>query len=192
MVLQRREVGFTLIEILIVISIIAILASMTTGVVIMARQKANAAAVTSQVNDFAMALERFKSDEGYYPGKKYTDLEENAFPALFEALLGEPRSKGGKGGRSAPYLAKVSEDSIVVFDENEQMLRVATTTERYDPEEQKFILDRWGQPFWFRECKSKKAEDWMHNRHSFDVWSVGQDKENQTLLGEKKDDIGNW
>ena len=65
---QRRRSGFTLIEILIVISIIAILASLTTASVQYARVRAWTMATRAQVITIDAAIERYKDDEGRYPG----------------------------------------------------------------------------------------------------------------------------
>jgi prepilin-type N-terminal cleavage/methylation domain-containing protein len=197
---RKRETGFTLIEILIVISIVAILMSMVAGGVLLARKQATKTIAQNQIEQIGAALDRFNEDEGYFPGAEFKDPEDNAFPAVFEALMGEAKPKG-KGGRSAPYLDKIKEDDIRVMDVDAPGgHRAANSDERWDPDVKKYIQDPFGQLIWYRLNKGRKRESWMHNPLKFDLWSTGPDKENQTLLGEepeegeekKPDDIGNW
>ena len=105
--------------------------------------------------------------------------------------MGEPR-ESEKAGRSAPYLDVKLKD-VGVYDDDMEDYRTATEDERWDPEVEKYIFDPWGQPYWYRENKTK-SRDWeSKNRHKVDLWSTGLDKENQTLDGEENsDDIGNW
>ncbi|MBI4583643.1 MAG: prepilin-type N-terminal cleavage/methylation domain-containing protein [Planctomycetes bacterium] len=188
--------GFTLVEILIVISIIAILMTMIAGGVIYAKRRAEENTAQTQVNNFSAALDSFYSDEGYYPGSEVKDLEINALPRLFDALYSPPKSKGGKGGRSSPYV-EIKEKDILVKDPDmgEEAYRMATLEEINDPDVDKYVKDPWGMPLWYRENKSKKKEGTVHIMHrpnKADLWSTGRDKINQTLDGDNGDDIGNW
>ena len=191
---QRREHGFTLIEVLIVVSIIAVLASMITTGLIYARARAASAKTQSQVDQISNAIKRFHSDEGYYPGSK-VDPTDNAFPEAFNALLGERRPKG-PGGRNAPYLDNVKEADLVTFDEDTETYRAITPDERYDSDVRKYLIDGYATPLFYRENRSKDPDDveGMHNRYTFDIWSHGENKINDTLEEneEGNDDIGNW
>ena len=68
----------------------------------------------------------------------------------------------------------------------------------FDPEVDKYYLDPWSEPYFYRENKSKRTkEDWMLKRRGFDLWSVGPDGVNDACFGhpeedEEYDDIGNW
>ena len=112
---RKKAKGFTLIEILITISIIAILASLILGGVTIARKKAYTTLAANTVNSLYSNLKRYVQDTGKYPGAEYPDGE-NAFPALFEALFDE-RPPKGKGGPSAPYL-ELREKEVGVWDED--------------------------------------------------------------------------
>ena len=192
--------GFTLVEILIVISIIAILMSMVVGALSIARSKANEASARTMVQNLSSALDKFYEDESYYPGSK-VDPDINAFPQLFEALLGERKSKGGKGGRSAPYL-EVKEDQIVVIEDDTNpdniVYRKASPDERWDPDVEKFIRGPFGDVIWYRVNKNRERENYMHRPRKFDLWDLGPDRKNHTIPGsepegeEENDDIGNW
>lgn len=192
---RPRVQGFTLIEILIVVSIIAILMSLIVAGIQVARKKASETIAQNFVNALAQGLDHFYQDEGHFPGAEYAD-DENALPALYEALLGEKKPKG-KGGRSAPYV-DVKKENVRVFDQNQNEYRLPTFDEEGDPEVPKFITDPWGEPFWYRVNKGKERAEFRHNMHKTDIWSTGADRKNHNLpdkpegAEEKPDDLGNW
>jgi prepilin-type N-terminal cleavage/methylation domain-containing protein len=196
-VMRRRATsGFTLVEILIVISIISVLAGMVLVGVQHARTAANGALVKTTVSDMTNAVERYVQDEGEYPGMELdADAERNDFPILYTALFGEPRPRG-KGGRSAPY-TNPNEDNIAVYDESLSDYRTPDNAELYDEDVAKFIRDPWGEPYVYRANKGKRRadHDFMHNP-TVDIYSKGPDGIDQTALGEsadgENDDIGNW
>jgi len=189
---SRRQAGFTLVEILIVISIIAVLSGMVLVGVQHARAGANKAMAKTAISSMAAALDSFVQDEGEYPGMELdADSERNDFPLLFTALFGTPRPKGG-GGRNAPY-STVPEDNIWVYDDAIGDYRAAKRPERLDDDVEKFLMDPFGAPYVYRANKGKDlAEyDFMHNR-DFDLYSFGPDGLDQTQEGEDGDDFGNW
>jgi prepilin-type N-terminal cleavage/methylation domain-containing protein len=198
--------GFTLIEILIVISIIALLSSFVLVAVNQGRKGASEAITRTQVEQIAGAVERYFQDEATYPAMDLPTTErDNHFPALYDAILGEARPHG-KGGRSAPYI-RVKEDQIGVWDEDVEEYRLATREEIADQDTKKYMLDSWGNPYVYRCNKGRKKEAWMHNS-DYDVYSLGQngkddtgsvvvkgaEDEEEEETGEKRkdDDIGNW
>lgn len=61
--------GFTLIEILVVISIIALTTSLVLASLQTARKKAIASAVTSQVRQYLLAIELYRDTTGKYPSE---------------------------------------------------------------------------------------------------------------------------
>jgi prepilin-type N-terminal cleavage/methylation domain-containing protein len=187
-----RVSGFTLVEILIVISIISVLASMVLVGVQHARQGANIALAKTSVSDLTSALQRYVQDEGEYPGMALeADAQRNDFPLLFVALFGERRPKG-KGGRSAPYTSP-KEDDIVIYDDSLGAYRNPERHERFDEDVRKFLRDPWGEPFVYRanKGKSRAEHDFMKNANA-DIYSLGPDGIDQTSLGENGDDVGNW
>lgn len=61
--------GFTLIELMVVISIIALLSSIVLVALKDAREKAKTKAFRAEVNQFINALELYRTDNGKYPGE---------------------------------------------------------------------------------------------------------------------------
>lgn len=62
-----RRGGFTVVEILVAITVIAILAAMLIPVVGGAMRRANEFAIQSEMSQLDLAIEHFKSDNGFYP-----------------------------------------------------------------------------------------------------------------------------
>jgi prepilin-type N-terminal cleavage/methylation domain-containing protein len=183
--------GFTLIEILIVISIIALLASFVLVAVNRARETANEALATTDISSISQGLSAYVADEAEYPGIELKpDPERNDFHVLYEALFGERKPKG-KGGRGAPY-AQFKEDKVSVYDADTETYRKATREELRDPKVKKYLMDPWGNPYVYRCNKgSLEKEDWMHK--DADIYSLGPNEEDDTTaLSEENDDIGNW
>ena len=74
---RARAAGFTLVEMLVVIVIIGILASLTTVAVTAALDRAHETSIQTELNQIAAAFERYKNDYGsyppnYYPANPYT------------------------------------------------------------------------------------------------------------------------
>ena len=92
---EQAERGFTLIEVLIVVSIIAILATMTFAGVQIAQRQARNAQAKSEVSMFSQSIDMYYTDEKTYPGRgqKQINSDSNQFPDLYLALL--DMAKGG-------------------------------------------------------------------------------------------------
>jgi len=91
-----RRTGFTLIEILVVIAVIAILASVVTPLVFRNVGDARVSAARAQVEIFATALDSYRLDNDYYPSTT------QGLVALRSAPSGLPAARNWRG----PYIRK--------------------------------------------------------------------------------------
>jgi general secretion pathway protein G len=67
---RRQLSGFTLVELLLVLSILALLAGLVLPKLVGTREKANVKAAITQIGAFATALDLFEVDNGKYPPGK--------------------------------------------------------------------------------------------------------------------------
>ncbi len=100
-----RKNAFTLIELLMVISIIGILAGILIPTVSAVKRQANVAASKSQLSQYVNAIQLFKGEYGFYPfadahvnlGKNINDLSDDFIETLSgrDAINGNSKSVGG-------------------------------------------------------------------------------------------------
>ena len=181
-----RRRAFTLIEILVVISIISLLASLTLVVVRKAIKDGYIAAARMTVAGLDLALSNYRDDEGDLPaGETATPLDENRFPALYRAICGARRPIG-PGGRSAPYFRPTEKDLLVSSEESGD-LREAHRGEVLDDGVDKYLRDPFGEPYVYR------VRDVGPGRpRRADIYSTGPDCADGHAYGKDGDDIGNW
>lgn len=94
---RRPSAGFTLIEILVVITVIAILASLVTPMVFRNVGDAKASTTRAQVEIFGLALDTYRLDNDFYPSTA------QGLEALRTLPSGEPAARNWRG----PYLKKL-------------------------------------------------------------------------------------
>ncbi len=99
--MSPRTRGFTLIEILVVITVIAILAGLVGPMVFRNVGDAKVSAARAQIELFALALDQYRLDNDLYPGTT------QGLAALRERPSGEPqarnwRSHSIRGGGRTP------------------------------------------------------------------------------------------
>lgn len=192
-----RRGGFTLIEILIVISIIALLSGFILVAVQRARRAAGESTTKVEVSSLSTALDSYVQDEADYPGSQEkidpnADADEaNHFPFLFEAIFGQKRP-AGKGGRNAPY-TNLDEKRVAIWDPDSESYESATLDQIRNPKVKKYLLDSFGKPFVYRANKGRRLEEFMHRDQSADIYSLGFNGIDDTWeMNEDGDDIGNW
>ncbi|MCP5543728.1 MAG: type II secretion system protein GspG [Akkermansiaceae bacterium] len=160
---QRRRNGFTLIELMAVITIIVILAGLVVGGMGFVNERQASEKAKVQIALLSKALEEYKLDNGAYPAtsnsttgtQSVTDANGKS-STLFDVL----------------YLDGVKNDTKVYLpeldpDHNKQGWTSGTSTK---------ILDPWGKEYAYRSAvdKSGKANSRTQNP-DFDLWSLGKD-----------------
>lgn len=95
-IVRRRRGGFTLIEILVVIAVISLLASLVAPNVFRHVGTAKDASARSQIEMLGAALDAYRLDNGRYP------TTAQGLEALWEEPVVEPRPSNWRG----PYLRK--------------------------------------------------------------------------------------
>lgn len=174
-----RKRGFTLVELLIVMAIIGILASLVIVAITGASVKAKMAVATTTIENLKLSLTQYYDDVGYYPpgDAENDDGIVNVVLALYDPSVAD----GGQGGPSSPY-----------FEFKESDLKDSQFSPSY-----KVLVDPWDQP-WRYVCardEDGNLKPGIHNRHSYDLWSCGPNMEDDKGAKDKKedkDDIANW
>lgn len=174
-----RGKGFTLVELLIVVSIIAILASLVTYAVTAAGPRVRIALAKTQMSKIDVALTSYNNDVGFYPAGDAAN--DSGIINVVEALSGKPRSEGGGGGPSAPYWEFKEKD---------------LAKSKYDTS-RKVLVDPWGNPYRYTRATDDigNVKQRIHNQHSYDLYSCGPDSIDQAGENDRrtgKDDINNW
>ena len=135
---NRGRFGFTLMEVLLVLMILVVLASMAVTIFGGTQERALKDAAKTQVGLFKSAISYYK-------------LHTKNNPGGLDDLINKPGDSKVAAHWEGPYLDVT-----------------------------KIPLDPWDSEYKF-------ASPGKHNTESFDVWSVGPDKQDGT-----DDDIGNW
>ena len=157
---SRRRSGFTLIEMLVTITIIVILAGLVVAAMDYVKEKQKRATATVQIQLLANACEGFKLDFGFYPGSADNSPSDgrNMSNELFSDLYWDS-----------------NRDSSGPLNDSTQTIYLSDL----DPEHNKQgwidgkgqaarILDPWKNEYRYRKGTSAQSPD-------FDLWSVGKD-----------------
>jgi general secretion pathway protein G len=158
----QRRMGYTLIEILVVLFIISILASILLVAIASARRGAQIQRTTVLLSGIQSALERYQTDYRDYP-QTDTDDGLQGGARMYEAL--RSREKGG------PYIAG---DLATVDEDHDGRLEVR---------------DEWGHALRYLHPRSYGRRN--PNRLSYRLWSCGPDGRSQPLES-SSDDLPNW
>ncbi len=101
---------FTLVELLAVIGIIAVLAAITVGGLSFATAKADEAKTIALMEEFEIALEKYKEDYGVYP------IQETAGDVKFsDAIWANFTNKNNNNKRGKPYMEGIG--NITTFED---------------------------------------------------------------------------
>ena len=156
--------GFTLIEILVVVAILAILSSLLLGAVVAARTRAKNMAVQATLQGLSAAIERYEGDFTDYPPSDGDSSGLLGAENLYECLM--------TTSKSGPYITKPSDFPSVEGSRGKPM-----------------FCDAWNRPirYWHHHDYGNKVP----NKHTFRLISDGAN--GQFENGDaSSDDIVNW
>jgi type II secretory pathway pseudopilin PulG len=178
--------AFTLVEILVVISIIMVLAAMSISGFGFVKRKAAEGRTEVLLGSISGALERYRVDNGFFPeGDGGGDSTKQVYIALYGD--GELTLSSGTVSATEPD-GDVDTDAQVYLDmlnpENKRALL------NVDPGSYN-IVDAWGKPLRYRHSVSGNEAGMMNPDSDFDLWSYGPDGLSGSTE-EKVDDLKNW
>jgi prepilin-type N-terminal cleavage/methylation domain-containing protein len=156
---KLRNSGFSLIELLVVVSIIVILAGITIGVMSQVNAKRDISTTSKNIGMVRTKLEAFYNEQGYYP------VGQNATSAcVYKALSGDPTGQG-TDPTGTIYWPELNEDRNPALVTTFQGFRV--------------ILDGFGQSLRYRSANDTNGNPVQNvkNDGDFDLWSIGPDGE---------------
>lgn len=164
----RRQNGFTLIEILVVLVIIMILVGIIIGAAKFAQTKAARSRAQSEMAMMETALESYKNDNGVYPPSTSSRQTVSGISGAIEIA---------NSGSLYAALVAGPNNPKTYFTFKPNQIRAISTTETN-------IIDPFGIPYNYYRAG---GTDTATNGVSFDLWSYGPDNHNDT-----PDDIVNW
>jgi len=172
--------GFTLMELVVVITIVGLLMGLVLGIQKYAQTKSSRSRAEAQIAGFVSALEAYKADNAAFPTSPETELLSpmstgTSFgyeaPNLF--LYKELSGDADGNGKSDASESK-SDPKTVYFSFTSSMLKMENGAVRY-------IRDPWGNPYGYSTSRASKlaaGTDDPSSGHNitFDLWSTaGQD-----------------
>jgi prepilin-type N-terminal cleavage/methylation domain-containing protein len=174
---RKNQKAFTIIEMLVVITVIAVLASILLPALSSAQKKAKITKIQSIVDSVTLALKQYRTDFGNYPS------------ADIPGVAGESSAECVYYYSAAAFVAGSSNSvSISAGPYMEFRLKDLTVTARTtnmdgdgDSDEPLYeVKDPWGNALIY-------AKPGTHNTNSFDLHSKGPDG-----VDGNSDDINNW
>ncbi len=186
--------GFTLIELMVVVTIIALLFSLTVGVFTYAQRSAARSRTQAGLTAFASGLDQYQRDFGEYPEPAAPDettfLQERSYVVgggamLYQALRGD--------GFDKIKLATTPENVPAASDGQVDELEIANVKIKDLPKELwrqqdgvYFMSDGFGNPYQY--TKATKVDVTLRadsqpdpvtiNSSTYDLWSYAEDTEN--------------
>lgn len=104
--MRESERGFTLIEMMVVVAIIAILVTILVPNFMRARSQAQTAACEGNLKEIATTLELYETDHDAYPPSGNVDTSNTALQTYLQQIPVDPAAGPGK-----PYTYTVGDDS---------------------------------------------------------------------------------
>ncbi len=181
---SRQAPGFTMVELMVVISIIVVLAALTFGGLGFAKQKQATEKAKAQIKMLETSLEEYKLDFAAYPVVE----SGNGSNELFKALYWDSDNDGSGVGADDDQKIYLPELDPTSKKQGWNSSNVASATNT--------ILDPWKQEYNYRSGKTKTGEINTACRNpDFDLWSNGPDMlpgNDEAKDKPSQDNITNW
>jgi prepilin-type N-terminal cleavage/methylation domain-containing protein len=174
---RRHATGFTMMEVLIVMTIIAILAALSVGGLMFVKEKQKNSKAEIQIGLIAKGIQDYELDNGDFPGDENAGGSNgtNESNMLFQALYYDGYESLESGDESATiYLADLDPGN-----DTQQWIEGSGSSAE--------IVDPWKNEYRYRRGTSAMNPD-------FDIWSSGKDGETagNGTDDKDKDDITNY
>lgn len=169
---HSRHTGFTLLELLIVIALIMILATLTIGGFSWVKKHSANEKTRVLIASISNALEDYLTDGNALPEG---NGDASSSSAVYEVLYGD--STHQSSDEATAYLPSLNPDLTG------KQKNVKASGSSY------VIVDAWNNPLHYLSPASTNPSD------SFDLWSLGADKEGGPQSSDKTktaDDLSNW
>ncbi len=194
-----RKQGFTLMELLIVMAIIASLVGITAAAAGMMRKKARRLKADAQLTSITLGLEKYKQEYSEYPAVKgsqkaeFNGLNYNVAGArmLYQALSGDGTSAiKGLPGRPSNGELNESKDGEVFLSSADPANKAAGLVAQIGDSSNYFLQDPFEKPYQYRSKGDAANKNELHNPENFDLWSFGYDDTGNA--SEPEQWITNW
>ncbi len=178
--------GFTLVELLTVVTIIVILSGMVVGVSSYVQRKAAVNKAQVQLKSFELKITEYQVDAGgVLPVTTEEDVEARTGLIIYRMLYGDGIGADGIAGTAddGALDGEPDEGAIVYLADLNPNTNNQNLIDKKGTDIPVEVVDPWGNAWRFR---SQKGDPEQQNPE-FDLWSLGPDGKNGT-----EDDITNW
>jgi prepilin-type N-terminal cleavage/methylation domain-containing protein len=181
---RRHSAAFTLIELMAVITIIAILAGIVIGGMGYVKEKQRRSQAEVQINLLSRAIEEYKMDMGVYPGSAgNTPTDGDISDELYQALFKDGYDYTDSASPSDNW-NKATKIYVPELDPRNSKLGWVKPTTNTTPQTNLKITDPWGNNYLYRTGSNAQNPD-------FDLWSRGKDGMTDPIT-KLSDDIRNF
>ena len=155
---RLHKSGFSLIELLVVVSIIVILAGITIGVMTQVSARRDISTTSKNIGMVRTKLEAYYNEQGFYPvGQDATSA------CVYKALSGDPTGQG-TDPTGTIYWPELNDDRNPALVSTFNGFRV--------------ILDGFGESLRYRSASDTNGNPVQNVKYGdFDLWSIGPDGE---------------
>ena len=171
-----KKKGFTILEMMAVIAIIAVLAGILIPAITTVRKNANKVKAKALISHLVMAIESYKSDAGFYPGDHISvNLASEALHIYLTIRFYDSAANEYYGPYIEPKTNWIGDTDT---DGNSE------------------FVDPWGNPYEYEADTDTDVATRppFHNVYTFDIYSHGPDGVTGAgfAAGNQPDDINNW